>query len=83
MLPGAKGVKQYPNRRRPDQIALTLLLAWLSLTLLAVGLCENSDFQTEGGREGLGLGGVVAAGSADNFFSVTMLQLMLHDYLTI
>jgi hypothetical protein len=34
---------------------LALLLAWLSLTLLAVGLCENGNFQTEGGGRALDL----------------------------
>jgi hypothetical protein len=48
-------VKQYPFRRRLVARPLTLLLAWLSLTLLTVGLCENGDFQTEGGGRALDL----------------------------
>ena len=34
---------------------LPLLLAWLCITLLAVGLCENGNFQTEGGGRALDL----------------------------
>jgi hypothetical protein len=34
---------------------LTLLAVGLSLTLLAVGLCENGIFQTEGGGRALDL----------------------------
>ena len=69
----------------------TLFAVWLYLTLLAKWLCENGNFQTEGGREGLGLGGVVAATIADNFFSIAKwlcckrccTRLNLNDYLTI
>jgi hypothetical protein len=57
-----KGEKQYPLWQQVSARPLTLFAAWLLLTLLAVGLCENGNFQIEGGSEGLGLGGVVAAG---------------------
>ena len=50
-----KGVKQYPFWPRLIARPLTLLLVWLSLTLLAVGLCENGNFQTEGGGRALDL----------------------------
>ena len=33
----------------------TLFAVWLYLTLLAVGLCENGNFQTEGGGRALNL----------------------------
>jgi hypothetical protein len=55
MLLWPKGVKQYPSWPLLVARSLPLLLAWLSLTLLAVGLCENGNFQTEGGGRALDL----------------------------
>jgi hypothetical protein len=55
MLPGAKGVKQYRSGQRIIDRPLPLLLAWLYITLLAVGLCENGNFQIEGGGRALDL----------------------------
>jgi len=40
----------------------------LSLTLLAVGLCENGDFQTEGGGRALNLVVWSRLGSQTIFF---------------
>ena len=74
MLLWPKGEKQYPNRRRPDQIALTLLAVGLSLTLLAIGLCENGIFQTEGGGRALNLVVWSRLGSQTIFFSVTIIE---------
>jgi len=51
----AKGEKQYPFWPRIIDQPLALLLAWLSLTLFAIGLYENGNFQIEGGRRALDL----------------------------
>jgi hypothetical protein len=77
----SKGVKQYPFRRRPDQIALTMLLAWLSLTPLAVGLCENGNFQIEGGGRALDLVVWSRLGSQTIFLFTP--EVATNDYLTI
>jgi hypothetical protein len=50
-----KGEKQYPLWQRVSARPFTLFAAWLLLTLLAVGLCENGNFQIEGGVRALDL----------------------------
>jgi hypothetical protein len=55
MLLWPKGEKQYRSGQRIIARPLALLLAWLCITLLAVGLCENGNFQTEGGGRALDL----------------------------
>ena len=55
----------------------TLFAVWLYLTLLAVGLCENGNFQTEGGGRALNL--VVWS----RLVPQTIFFLWLNDYMTI
>ena len=50
-----KGVKRYPFWPRLIAQPFTLFAVWLYLTLLAVGLCENGNFQIEGGGRALDL----------------------------
>ena len=81
-----KGVKQYPFRRRIIARPLPLLLAWLYLTLLAVGLCENGNFQTEGGGRALDLVVWSRLGSQTIFLftpEVATNVAWLFDYMTI
>ena len=77
MVRSPKGEKQYPFRRRIIALPLALLLVWLYLTLLAKWLCENGNFQTEGGGRALDLVVWSRLGSQTIFF------LWLNDYMTI
>jgi hypothetical protein len=81
MLPWPKGVKQYRSGQRIVARPLALLLVWLSLTLLAVGLCENGDFQTEGGGRALDL--VVWSRLVPQTIFLFTPEVATHDYLTI
>ena len=72
-----KGVKRYPFWPRLIAQPFTLFAVWLYLTLLAVGLCENGNFQTEGGGRALDL--VVWS----RLVPQTIFFLWLNDYMTI
>jgi hypothetical protein len=76
-----KGEKQYRSGQRIIARPLTLLLAWLSLTLLAVGLCENGNFQTEGGVRALDL--VVWSRLVPQTIFLFTADVATNDYLTI
>jgi hypothetical protein len=77
MVRGPKGVKQYPFRPRIMARPFTLFAVWLYLTLLAKWLCDNGNFQTEGGGRALDL--VVWS----RLPLQTIFFLWLNDYMTI
>jgi hypothetical protein len=73
--------KQYPSWPLLVARPLPLLLAWLCITLLAVGLCENGNFQTEGGGRALDL--VVWSRLVPQTIFLFTPEVATHDYLTI
>ena len=77
MLPWPISEKHYRSGLRIMAWPFTLFAVRLYLTLLAVGLCENGNFQTEGGGRALDL--VVWS----RLVPQTIFFLWLNDYMTI